>query len=272
MTEANANTVNEPILPAPGEEWPDDGSMPAQMGGTRTLIMPGQHTLRLPSVLAQLWHDVAIKDTRPYLKDGQPNPNLGKQIAHRQIKFDQNAPLVIEGGKLDGTPMRATFTTNPRARGKKDDPKTAWVSDVAYITAVCLADTSRPKNHAEQEAIINRAAGKTIRLETGLTAQCRPDKVRYIEVTTMDGGVATTSTMQDPQGIKGCGKRHYTPAFLNPTSGKYDEEILCTCGVPKPDQAALGQQPVNVVLRAFEQVETFLAPLMAQPTAGAAQG
>ena len=57
--------VNSPVVPGGGEEWPE-GDLPEQMGGPRTLLMPGQSTFKLPENLAQLWHDVAIEDTRFY--------------------------------------------------------------------------------------------------------------------------------------------------------------------------------------------------------------
>jgi len=276
---AAGSNVNEPAVPGGGEEWPE-GDLPEQMGGARTTLMPGQNDFRIPMNVAQLWHDVAIENTRPYLPSGQVDPNgplanggKGKKVMRKQLKFDRNNPLIVVGGKQDGEPMTATFSTNPRARGKKDDPKTPFISDVAYMIDISLADKSRPKTPEETVALVNRYAGKTIRLETGLTAQCRDDKVRYILVATAEG----ESTIPDPNGIKGCGKRWYSKDFKNPDTGVYDTEIACTCGQPKPEVVAQLQaagQPVppavTVVLRAYESVERFLPPLVAGPvpTAG----
>ena len=277
---AAGSGVNEPVVPGGGEEWPE-GDLPEQMGGPRTTLLPGQNDFRIPMNVAQLWHDIAIENTRPYLPSGQVDPNgplaspdkHGKKVARKQLKFDRNNPLIVVGGKQDGEPMTATFTTNPRARGKKDDPKTPFISDVAYMIDISLNDKSRPKSPEETVALVNKYAGRTIRLEHGLTAQCRDDKVRYVLVTTAEG----ESTIPDPTGTKGCGKRWYTKDFKNPDNGQYDTEIACTCGQPKPEIVAQLQaagQPVpaavTVVLRAYESVERFLPPLVAGPVAGAA--
>lgn len=257
--------------PDVGGDWPE-GDLPEQMGGTRTTLMPGIDTFKLPDNLPQLWHDVEIEDTRSFLSNGQPNPEKGQKKKRRQLKLDRNTPLVVVGGKYDGEPMTATFTTNPRPRGKSEDPKTPWVSDLAYLLEVSLQDKSRPATASALEAAINRYAGKTIRLEHGLTAQCRPDKVRYIIVATINpsfnpaapetpagGANAKTieQTIADPSGKKGCGMnaagkpgRYYTKDFKNPEAqpgqDQYDREIQCVC---------------DAVLRGFEQVERFLPPL-----------
>jgi len=261
-----ADDLNNPIIPGGGEEWPE-GDLPEQMGGPRSLLMPGQSTFLLPANLAQLWHEIAIEDTRPYLASGQVNPHKGKKIGRKQLKMDRNSPLVVQGGKQDGEPMTATFTTNPRARGKKDNPATAWISDIAFMLDTSLGDKSRPKSPEETIATVNKYAGKTIRLEHGLTAQCRADKVRYINVQLPDG---TESNIPDPTGTKGCDKRWYTKDFKNPDTGHYDSEIACLCGTPKPEVVAALQaagQPVPaavvVVLRAYESIERFLPPLVA---------
>jgi len=281
--------VNQPIVLPGGEEWPD-GDLPEQMGGPRTLLMPGQSTFRLPANLVQLWHDVAIEDTRPYLASGQVNPTgpLGtrpdgskgaQKIARKQLKFDRNTPLVVEGGKHDGEPMTATFSTNPRVRGRKDDPKSAWISDIAYMLDISLEDKTRPKAPADTIATVNKYAGKTLRGEHGLTAQCRDDKVRYILVQTRDAsGQVTEANIPDPTGAKGCGKRWYTKDFKNPETGQYDQEIACICGTPPLEVAAALQAagqpmppPVVVVLRAYESWERFLPPLVQGPVSTTAQ-
>lgn len=269
-----ADDLSGAVPPSGGEEWPE-GDLPEQMGGPRTLLMPGVSTFRLPENLAQLWHDVAIEDTRNYMANGQVNPTgplanggHGKKVLRKQLKFDRNSPLIVVGGKQDGEPMTATFTTNPRARGKKDDPKTPWISDIAYMLDICLQDKTRPVGADQTVAAVNKYAGKTIRLAHGLTAQCREDKVRYIVVQTVDNGQTVEANIPDPTGTKGCGKRWYTSAFKNPETGQYDAEIACVCGKPSAEAVAAataaGQPPpqeVLVVLRAYESVERFQPPL-----------
>lgn len=257
---ATATDINAPGKPAdPGaEQWPE-GDLPEQMGGTRTTLMPGIYTFKLPDNLTQLWHDVEIEDSRPFLSNGQPNPTKGQKVKRKQLKFDRNAPLVVVGGEHDGEPMTATFTNNPRPRGKKDDPKTAWISDLAYFLDIGLqgqtpaAQRVRPTSVDGIVAAINKFAGKTIRIETGLTAQCRPDKVRYMPVVVMENGQQVETSTPDPAGTKGCGKRYYTPDFKDPTTGKFDREILCPCSGAPGDAGA--------VLRGFESVERILPPL-----------
>lgn len=231
--------------PDVGGDWPE-GDLPEQMGGARTTLMPGISVFVLPANLAQLWHEVEIEDNRPTLANGSPNPTFKTKVKRQQLKLDRANPLVVVGGTRDGEPMTATFTSNPRPRGKKDDPKTPWISDLAYLLEISLADKSRPATVDALKAQITRYAGKTIRIEHGLTAQCRGDKVRYILVATAEG----ESTMQDPAGTKGCGARYYTKDFKNPGAAAgqspYDSEIQCDCGA---------------VLRGFEQVERFLPPL-----------
>lgn len=247
--------VNSPALADPGMEWPEGGELPAQMGGARETLMPGIDGFRLPTAMTQLWHDIVAEDTRALLSNGQPNPNFGKKFQRRQLKFDQNTPLIVVGGKFDGQPLTATFSTNPRPRGKKDDPKTAWVSDVHYLLLIALQDKTYPKLPKEVEETLNRYAGGIIRLEHGLTAQCRPDKVRYIAVP-VDGG---TQLLQDPSGKKGCGARFYTKDFKLDAGG-YATQAQCDCGEPTPEAKAQGAQPVTVMLRAFESVDRILPP------------
>ena len=172
------------------------------------------------------------------------------------LKFDRNSPLVVQGGPHDGEPMTATFSTHPRQRGKTDDPKTAWIADAAYLLDLALADKSRPASSKLLETLINKYGGKVIRLEHGLSGQCRPDRVRYIRVTTSEG----TTDLQDPTGQKGCGRRYYTRDFKDPATGKYDTEIACDCGTPTDDETAAGQQATLVVVRGFENVERILTP------------
>ena len=258
------NDVNAPAaLADPGMDWPE-GELPEQMGGMRSTLVPGIYTFRLPANLASHWKEVPITDGRALFANGTPNPTYNQKVNRLQLKLDRNNPLVVVGGPHNDEPMTTTWTTNPRPRGKKDDLKTPWISDVHYLIGVGFNATDRPKTVDEIKAVVNRYANGLVRLETGLTAQCNPENVRYILVAA-DG---KESTMKDPSGKKGCGKRYYTKDFKNPTAAPgeepYDMEIACTCGEPTADEVAAGAVPVTVVLRAFEQVERILPPLAGQ--------
>lgn len=254
--------INSPAMNEPAVDWPEPGQeMPEQTSGPRTLLMPGIDTFRLPAQLAPLWHDIQAQDKRKFLPNGQPNPTLGQMFKRRQLKFDRNTPLIVEGGPHNGEPMTATFSTHPRPRSLKknaaDDPTTPWISDISYLLDVSLGDHSRPSDPKVLEATVNKYGGKTIRLEHGLTAQCRPDKQRYIRVATAEG----ETDIPDPSGRKGCGRRYYTKDFKNAATGGYDKEMACVCGTPTPAEAEQGVQPAAVVIRAFESVDRFLPPL-----------
>lgn len=234
------NDLNAPAVRADVADWPE-GELPEQGGGSRETLLPGTHTFRLPDNLEGLWHDGnGIVDNRP------GSPTHGQKVIRPSLKFDKNNPLIVVGGPDDGAPMLATIGTNPRPRGKKDDPKTPYISDAAFFLEIGLQDKSRPKTLPELKATINRYGGKTVRIEHGLSAQCNPEKVRYIAVEAADeaGNVHVTS-MQDPDGTKGCGRRYYTKDFKLPAGG-YSDQLQCQCGA---------------YLRGFEQIERFLPPV-----------
>jgi hypothetical protein len=105
------------------------------------------------------------------------------------------------------------------------------------------------------KATINKYAGKTIRIEHGLSAHCRPDAVRYIDDPSKPG----QGTIKDPTGAKGCGDdskrraddkgkkgRYYTKDFKD-AEGKYQTEVECL--------------DCPAILRGFPSVERFLPPL-----------
>lgn len=253
--------------PEPIAEWPE-GDLPEQGGSPRSTLLPGVYSLQLPQNLAQCWHDITVNDKRKFLGNGQPNPTYGQPIARRQLKLDRNNPLIVVGGAFDGDAVTANFSTAPRARsmkkGASEDPATPWIADAAYLLDISLNDKSRPTDPKELEAAINRGAGKVIRLEYGLTGQCRPDKARYLRIALPDG---STQDLVDPTGTKGCGARYYTKQFKNPAAGQpgepaYETEISCSCGdQPTPAQQQTGAVAgTTVVIRAFEQVERFLPP------------
>lgn len=243
--------------PEPEMEWPE-GDLPEQMGGTRTTILPGIHIFQLPADLSALWDEVAIEDGRPKMPDGSANATFKQKLTRKRLKFDRNHPLVVIGGPFDGEPMTVTWTSNPRVRGRKDDPKSQWISDLAYLYTMALKGSVRTKTSEELRAEINRLGGNAkIRLETGLSAQCRPDRVRRVRLL-VDGQPVT---VEDPTGTKGCGTRYYTTDFKNETTGKFDLEIGCTCGEPSAEEAAAGKTAVAVILRGYENVERFMPPM-----------
>jgi hypothetical protein len=221
----------------PGDAWPE-GELPEQYGGGGPTLLPGIDTFRLPINLAQLWDQVDITMNRP----GHPDHN--KPIRRVRLKFDRNNPLVVVGGAHDGETMTGTFTSNPRPRGRKDDPKTPWISDLAYLLEIGLGDRSRPTTAAALQAAINRHAGKLVRLDHGLSAHCREDKVRYV-YTSPNGGPDARSEL-DPTEQRGCGLRYYTKDFRDPDSGNFSDQLECECGA---------------ALRGFPSVERFLPPL-----------
>lgn len=236
MGDLNNPTVTNEI---PAEVWPDDGKLPEQMGGQFKTLLPGSTVFRIPDNLASLWDVVEIEDNRA------GSPTKGQKVKRARLKFDRNNPLVVVSStnpKVQaGDVMTATFTTNPRPRGKKDDPATPWISDVAYLLRVGLNEATATKTTQETVALINRHAGGILRLEHGLGGQCRADKVRRIVVTTAEGDVI----MEDPQGTKGCGKRYYTDAFKTDDGTGYDLETQCAC---------------DAIIRGFENVERILTP------------
>lgn len=255
MTNLNNPTGND----IPGEAWAD-GDLPAQ-GGAMATLMPDTSEFQLPANLAQCWtkDGVKIKDGRKLLGNGQPNPTHGQEVVRLQLKFDRNTPLVVVSGPHKGEAMTASFSSNPRPRGKADDLKTPWISDLAYLLEIGLNDKSRPTTAAALQARINMYAGKSIRIEHGLSAHCRPDKVRYVVVALPGGG---EQTIEDPQGTKGCGDdtkkradgkgkqgRFYTKDFKDPQTGEYLDVIECDCGA---------------VLRGFPSVERFAPPVVGQ--------
>jgi hypothetical protein len=251
--------LNQPSgADVPGEAW-SDGDLPEQGFGFTPTLMPGESEFTLPQTLSQLWSVIEITDARQTLANGQPNPTYNQKVKRYQLKFDRNNPLVIASGPHAGETLTATFTTNPRPRGKTDDPKTPWVSDLAYMLEIGLNDKSRPTTAEALKQRINQYAGRTIRLAHGLSARCAPDRVRYIIVNTETG----EQTIKDPAGTKGCnddtqkradgkGKkgRYHTRDFKDPETGQYVDTIECECGA---------------VLRGFPSVEKFLPPLGTPP-------
>lgn len=255
-----ASDVNSTAArPEPEMDWPE-GDLPSQ-GFDRTTLLPGIRVFKLPDNLAQLWAPVEAEDKRKTMPNGQPNPTFGQKVKRMMLKMTKNAPLVVVGGPDDGQPLTWNPSSSPRPRGKKDDPKTAWISELAYLYDTGLqgglpaTQRDRPKSIEALMAGINKYAGKTVRLKTGLSAQCRPEAVRYIAVQLPPadpGGQPQLSVVQDPTGAKGCGKRYYTKDFKSTPEevaageGPYVTELACSCGA---------------ALRGFEAVDEILSPL-----------
>jgi hypothetical protein len=229
-----------------GEVWPE-GDLPAQGGGFGPTLMPGIDTFLIPENLAQLWDEIDMKESNPR------SPRYGQTCKYNRLKFDKNSPLIVVEGPNKGETFTLTIHGHQRPRGgKADDPATPWVSDLAYMLDIGLGDHSRPSSAQALKATINKYAGKTIRLEHGLSAHCRADKQRYILN-------AEDKSILDPTGQKGCGDdtkqredkkgkqgRYYTRDFKDPTTGEYVEEIECECGA---------------ILRGFPNLERFVPPL-----------
>jgi hypothetical protein len=263
-TGGNANTgdINKPPSVAdPGEVWPE-GDLPSQGGGFGPTLMPGIDDFLIPANLAQLWDTVDVKDSNPKSK------TFGQVVSRSRLKFSKDAPLVVASGPNKGEAFTATYTSNPRPRGGAgDDPNTPWVSDLAYMLVIGFGDNSRPTTAQALKAAINKYAGKTIRIEHGLSAHCRADKVKYIMVS-VNGA---EQTKQDPQGAKGCGDdtkkradgkgkqgRYYTRDFKDPDSGEYLDTIECDTVIGTGPK---GPIYCGAILRGFPSHERFVPPV-----------
>jgi hypothetical protein len=242
-TATPTSPLNDPHAPRPdipvGDMSYPEGDLPEQMGGAFVNLFPGIDLFKLPVNIQQLWDEIVMEDQNPKSK------TYKQQVRRLRLRFNRDNPLVIVGGAHEGETMTATLTSSPRPRGKKTDPTTAWVSDLAYLLEVSLKDGSRPANPELLKAAINRYAGRMVRLEHGLSAQCREDKVRYV-LQTIDG---VERAAPDPNETKGCGMRYYTKDFKDseakPGEPQYSDQIECDCGA---------------LLRGFPSVDRFLAP------------
>lgn len=262
------------------EESMTEGDLPEQGGGQRTpTIMPAIHLFRLPANLDQCWdaRDYEKKDAEGNVMNGPDGKPLVEQ--HLLLQFDKDNPLVVVGGEYDGLPAHATITTMGRRRGKRNDPKAPVVADMTYLLRDALNDNTPIKFRKDYFAAINKHAGQVIRLETGLSAQCNPERVRYID----DGA---GNVIEDPDGTKGCdaagGKpksRLYTNDFKVTqyqvkTTGEVfntrDEAVAAAAALslPATDVKAIETftdrawcKSCGAALRGFFRIERFLKPL-----------
>lgn len=175
-----------------------EGELPAQGGGYVPTIMPGFHNLQLPANIDQCWEakDYEKKDDAGNVVMGPDGVALVEQ--HLLLKFDKENPMIVQGGNFDGLPFTATISTMARRRGKKTDPNAPKVSDMTYFIRDSLNDNSRIQFRKDVIGIVNKHAGQVVRVESGLSAQCDTERVRYID----DGA---GGVIEDPDGIQGCG-------------------------------------------------------------------
>lgn len=249
------------LASTPEESFTGTGDeLPSQGSGFTPTIMPGIHLFALPANIDQLWKPIDV-EKKDALGNKIPDPNNAGAFMterHLQLKLDKDNPLVCvdgDGTEFDGLPASMTVSTVARKRGKADDAPV--VSDMTYFVRKALKDNSPVVNRGDWMTIVNKYAGRQIRLETGLSAQCDPERTRY--VSDGAGGV-----LEDPSGAKGCGMgpggkvggRYYTSSFkvkeldeLGTPTGRmiWSSAITCSnCGA---------------ALRGFFRVEKFLEPM-----------
>lgn len=183
------------------EETYTGEDLPAQGGGFVPTIFPGRDFFRLPANLDQCWEakDYEKKDRDGNVIPDPADPTKPQVEQHLLLRMDQENPMVVVGGDYDGLPATATVTTIARRRGKKTDKDAPMVHDLTYLVRTSLADKTPVSLKKEWPAVVNRHAGAIVFLEHGLSANCDPERTRYID----DG---TGSGIEDPDGIKGCGK------------------------------------------------------------------
>lgn len=241
--------------------------LPEQMGGqSLPTLLPGLNVFRIPTTIAQC---VEAFDEQQKAEDGSvlyraatpaeiaadpnlaANPMVPQVLQRLRVKFDKENPLVVVGnGELDGTPVATSISNVPRKRSKKGEP-VIKVADMTYWlrTSLGLPGDVKLTTPKEWFAAILAQAGKTFRIEHGLTAQCRLDKVRYINDPNDASG---RGSMEDPSGQMGCGARYYTKDFrlAKEHGGGFSDVLYC-----KQCQAKL---------RGFFQIERFLPPTAGQ--------
>jgi hypothetical protein len=259
-----ADINKPPAVADPGDMWPE-GDLPAQGGGFGPTLMPSIDEFIVPQNLAQLWDTVDIKDSNPKSR------TFGQVVSRNRLKFDKNAPLIVASGPNKGEVFTCQVSANPRPRGKADDENTPWISDLAYMLEIGFGDKSRPTSAQALKAQINKYAGKSIWIDHGLSAHCRPDQVKYVYDDANPNPDGTPKTMKDPRGVKGCGDdtkkradgkgkqgRYYTRDFKDPDSkdGGYVDQIECDTVIGVTQAGA----PVycGAALRGFPSLERFV--------------
>lgn len=267
------------------EESLTEGELPSQGGSFVPTVLPNHYHLRLPANLDQCWDakDYEKKDSDGHVIMG-PDSKTPLVEQHLLLKFGKENPLIVVGGEFDGLPVSSTITTMARRRGKKGDATAPIVSDMTYFLRDSLNDqATKIVMRKDYIPAINRFAGKIFRIESGLSAQCDPERVRYID--DGNGGV-----VEDPDGVKGCdqaqgpqskvGSRLYTSDFkvkrfqVNSTGEVFNtrEEALESCtalGLAaaseiKPIDSFVDRawcKNCGAALRGFFRIERFAKPI-----------
>lgn len=263
--------------------------LPAQGGSFTPTILPGRSLFRLPANLDQCW------ETKDYEKKDAAGNVLHDQATgqpvveqHLLLKMDDENPMIIVGGPYDGLPAQSTITTIARRRGKKSDKDAPMVHDLTYLVRTSLQDQTPVLKRKDWIPLVNKYAGHLVHLEHGLSAQCSPERVRYID----DG---SGQGIEDPDGTMGCdhaagpammedgtfpasakkGSRLYTKDFSvsrvqDTTSGNVynsrDEAIEAGAQAADLKNVTVFVDTVyckgcGARLRGFFRIEKFLAPL-----------
>lgn len=257
-----------------GDEIPEQ--LPEQGGGTFLVVLPQKLTLRMPNNLMQCWDVVPeLRWLDPTTKQ-QPliDPATQQQAFYQRIEwgFDSDNPLIIvapDNKELDGQPAPNVRISNiPRMRSKKEGAHA--IADATYLLRTSLGlpgsvQLATPKDWVHAMA---QFAGKTFRVESGLSAYCNPKKVRYMGVAVIDPVTKQQTgwdSVEDPSGTMGCGKRYYTGDFKYPQIG-YTDRVFCQPGKGGPKVARADAPGVstasgcNAYLRGFFTIDKFLPP------------
>lgn len=113
----------------------DYATMTDQFGGFPDPPQPGTYRFKFPARLDDIWETFDHTNGKP----------PGKRV---RAKFDDSHPLTIiqsPGGAHDGEPFQISITNAERARGKKDDPTTQWISDMDYFNRDVWKQEGKPK-------------------------------------------------------------------------------------------------------------------------------
>ena len=200
--------------------WDD---VPEQMGSRREMYQPGPYRFKLPplAVLKEAIEEITAKIGD---KEGQT------RIA--AIFRDQAALTVIQSprGERNGETFSTRITNAERRRGKKDDPKAPWASDMDYLLQK-LGWPKRPQTNQEYTDALLACAEKEFAADIELGASCNDKKhirVRYEgedQLVTLDGQEGREEQF-------GCGTRYYQGKGDLPKdeTGKYERSMECQCG------------------------------------------
>lgn len=256
------------------DETTDDNipqDLPEQGGGSSYLFVPPTKSLllRLPADLMQCWEPVDEKlfeDLKRTIPKMDPATGQQQVVQRIQWTFDKDHPLTIVAPgnpELDGQPCpRVTVDNIPKTvRGGYGNPEKPKVAPAVFMLRTALGEpgTTLLNTPKQWVTVMAQHAGHVFRVETGLSTFCNPEKVRYIPVPQYDAQQQVTGyeSIEDPSGVKGCGKSYYTPDFKH--NGAYLERVQCQPGKGSPkEKKATG---CGAYLRGFFRIEQFLPPL-----------